>query len=55
MIHTLSSNIYRTPREALCAFDYISSVGNFKPWERAATKYVGALAMYVIGKRLKKK
>ena len=55
MIHTLSPNIYRTPKEALRAFDYISSVGNFKPWERTVTKYVGALAMYIIGKRLKKK
>ena len=55
LIHTLSPNIYRTPREALQAMDYISQVGNFSAVERTAAKYVGAVAMYFLGKRLKKK
>ncbi len=55
LIHTLSPNIYRTPSEALQAFKYISSVGNFNRFERVAAKYCGALIMFVLSKRLKKK
>eukprot|EP00246_Nothoceros_aenigmaticus_P002790 TRINITY_DN13657_c0_g1_i2.p1 TRINITY_DN13657_c0_g1~~TRINITY_DN13657_c0_g1_i2.p1 ORF type:complete len:149 (+),score=22.83 TRINITY_DN13657_c0_g1_i2:249-695(+) len=51
----LSPNIYRSPREALQAFDYITTNGNFTALERATGKYVGAAAMYIISKRLKKR
>ncbi|GAQ83873.1 Glutathione S-transferase family protein [Klebsormidium nitens] len=54
-VHLLSPNIYRTPSEALEAFDYITTNGNFTAWERAYAKYSGAIAMYFVGKRLKKK
>ena len=55
MVHTLSPNIYRSPREALQAFDYMSTVGNFSSVERILAKYVGALVMFGLSKRLKKK
>lgn len=54
-MHAIPPNIYRTPREALQAFEYISRVGNFGSVERFAAKYLGALSMYVLSKRLKKK
>ena len=55
LVHVLPPNIYRTPSEALQAFDYISQVGNFNFFERVAAKYLGAFSMYFIGKMLKKK
>ncbi|XP_013792542.1 prostaglandin E synthase 2-like [Limulus polyphemus] len=59
LVHMLSPNIYQTPREALQAFHYFSKVGdweaNFPIWERYLVIYVGAAAMYLVGKRLKKK
>ncbi|XP_035212953.1 prostaglandin E synthase 2-like [Stegodyphus dumicola] len=58
-VHILSPNIYRTYDEALQAFNYFSEVGewekNFSTLERLVVIYVGATAMYFIGKRLKKK
>lgn len=54
-IHTLSPNIYRTMGEALRAMEYITHVGNFSSFERTVVYYSGAVAMYIIGKRLKKK
>lgn len=58
-VHILSPNIYRTYDEALQAFNYFSKVGewekNFSTFERYTVIYVGATAMYFIGKRLKKK
>lgn len=51
--------MYRTKEEALQAFNWFSDVGewetNFPPWERNLIIYVGATAMWLIGKRLKKK
>ncbi|CAI5515727.1 unnamed protein product [Closterium sp. Naga37s-1] len=55
LVHLLSPNIYRSPSEALEAFDYIATNGNFTAWERMMAQYFGAGAMYVIGKKLKKK
>jgi len=59
LVHTLSPNVYRSPGEALDAFQWFDEVGNwpnlFKVWERYLVIYVGALAMYLIGKRLKKR
>uniref|UniRef100_A0AAV1UEL1 Prostaglandin E synthase 2 n=1 Tax=Peronospora matthiolae TaxID=2874970 RepID=A0AAV1UEL1_9STRA len=48
-------NIYRTLPEALQAFDYCLAAGNFTSMERHLSKYVGAMVMYLIAKRSKKK
>ncbi|CAI5739575.1 unnamed protein product [Peronospora destructor] len=48
-------NIYRTLPEALQAFDYCLTEGKFTPMERRVSKYVGAVVMYLIAKRSKKK
>ncbi|XP_044732060.1 prostaglandin E synthase 2 [Chrysoperla carnea] len=57
LVHSLSPNVYRTPTEALQAFTWFSDVGEwerlFPAWERALIVYVGAFAMWIIGKRLK--
>ncbi|CAK9227677.1 unnamed protein product [Sphagnum jensenii] len=55
LVHLLSPNIYRTPKEALEAFDYLTTSGNFSTMERVTGKYIGATAMFFIGKRLKKR
>jgi len=59
LVHTLSPNVYRTPSESLAAFRWFDEVGDwpnlFQTWERWLVVYVGALAMYFIGKRLKKR
>lgn len=56
LVHAIPPNIYRTPSEALQAFDYISRAsGNFTAVERVAAKYVGAVSMYFLSKSLKKK
>ncbi|KAM9324326.1 prostaglandin E synthase 2 [Gastrophryne carolinensis] len=53
LVHLISPNVYRTPGEALSSFDYIVREGNFGPVEGIFAKYVGATAMFFIGKRLK--
>jgi len=55
LVHVIPPNIYRSPRESLQAFEYISRVGNFSKFERFAAKYAGAVSMYVLSKSLKKK
>ncbi len=55
LVHMLPPNIYRTLSEAVTSFDYISSVGNFNFLERMAAKYIGAISMFFISKRLKKR
>ncbi|XP_063239524.1 prostaglandin E synthase 2 isoform X2 [Bacillus rossius redtenbacheri] len=59
LVHVLSPNVYQTPAEALQAFNWFSEVGdwdkNFPSWERNLIVYVGAYAMWLIGKRLKKR
>ncbi|KAL1517379.1 hypothetical protein ABEB36_001149 [Hypothenemus hampei] len=59
LVHTLSPNVYRTREEAFQAFNWFSDVGqweiNFPSWERNLIIYVGASAMYLVGKRLKKR
>ena len=59
LVHTLSPNIYRTPAESLQAFHHFSDVGEwsttFGTFERQFVIYVGAAAMYFIGKMLKKR
>lgn len=58
-VHVLSPNIYRTFDEALRSFNYFSEVGewekNFSDWERLSVINVGAAAMYMVSKKLKKK
>lgn len=59
LVHTLSPNVYRTKEEAFQAFNWFSEVGQwekqFPEWERQLIIYVGAYAMLMIGKKLKKK
>ncbi|CAN7992895.1 unnamed protein product [Ixodes hexagonus] len=59
LVHILSPNVYRTRQEALQAFNYFSEVGqwesHFPAWERLLVVYVGAAAMYLVAKRLKKR
>ncbi|KAL2457816.1 Glutathione S-transferase family protein [Forsythia ovata] len=55
LVHILSPNIYRSTSEALESFDYITSHGNFSFTERLTAKYAGAVAMYFVSKKLKKK
>jgi len=55
LVHTLPPNIYRTRREALQAFAYITDMGNFTPFQRLYSQYGGAGAMYFVAGRLKKK
>lgn len=58
-VHTLSPNVYRTPKESLAAFQWFNRVGDwekhFSAWERFVVIYVGAAVMWVISKRLKKR
>ncbi|XP_073397211.1 prostaglandin E synthase 2 [Dendrobates tinctorius] len=53
LVHLISPNVYRTPGEALASFDYIVREGNFGSVEGIFAKYLGATAMFFIGKRLK--
>ncbi|KAJ8771901.1 hypothetical protein K2173_027078 [Erythroxylum novogranatense] len=55
LVHVLSPNIYRNTSEALESFDYITSNGNFSFTEKMTVKYAGAVAMYIVSKKLKKK
>uniref|UniRef100_UPI00358F538D prostaglandin E synthase 2-like isoform X2 n=1 Tax=Myxine glutinosa TaxID=7769 RepID=UPI00358F538D len=55
LVHLIAPNVYRTPKEALASFDYIVREGKFGRWEGLVAKYVGAAAMYLISKRLKKR
>lgn len=59
LVHSLSPNIYRTMPEALQAFNNFSAMGkwdeHFTTFERLTAVYVGSAAMWLIGKRLKKR
>lgn len=55
LVHLISPNVYRTPREALASFDYIVREGKFGTVEGFFAKYMGAFAMFFISKRLKKR
>jgi len=59
LVHTLSPNVYRTPSEALQAFNWFDKWGNwdehFATWERYLVIYLGAFVMWIIGKNLKKR
>lgn len=53
LVHLISPNVYRTTGEALASFDYIVREGKFGTFEGFFAKYVGAVAMFLISKRLK--
>ncbi|XP_062929725.1 prostaglandin E synthase 2 isoform X1 [Mobula hypostoma] len=53
LVHLISPNVYRTPREALESFDYIVREGKFGVFEGFFAKYVGAAAMFFVSKSLK--
>ncbi|XP_012268505.2 prostaglandin E synthase 2 [Athalia rosae] len=59
LVHVLSPNVYRTASEAHQAFSWFSEVGRweeyFPTWERLLMVNVGAYAMWLISKRLKKR
>ncbi|XP_040541826.1 prostaglandin E synthase 2 isoform X1 [Gallus gallus] len=55
LVHLISPNVYRTPKEALASFDYIVREGKFGTVEGFFAKYMGAIAMFFISKRLKKR
>nr|XP_027326904.1 prostaglandin E synthase 2 [Anas platyrhynchos] len=55
LVHLISPNVYRTPREAFASFDYIVREGKFGTVEGFFAKYMGAIAMFFISKRLKKR
>lgn len=59
LVHLISPNVYRTRAEALETFEWFSDVGewhiHFPSWERNLMVYVGAVAMWGISKRLKKR
>lgn len=59
LVHLLSPNVYRSPSESLATFRWFQEIGgwktNFPAWECAVMVYGGALAMWIISKRLKKR
>ncbi|KAK3087279.1 hypothetical protein FSP39_003980, partial [Pinctada imbricata] len=58
-VHTISPNVYRTLRESYTTFQWFSKAGEwesiFDNVSRMVVIYSGALVMYFIGRRLKKK
>ena len=54
-IHKLPVNIYRSPSEALKAFDYLMGIEGFSSTQKFFGKYIGAVSMYFIAKRLRKR
>jgi microsomal prostaglandin-E synthase 2 len=55
LVHLLPPNIYRTPREALQAFDYITDQSNFSKWQQLSVRFSGAAVMFMIAKKAKAK
>ncbi len=55
LVHAIPPNIYRTWPESLQAFEYIARVGNFSKSEKFGAKYCGAVIMYLLSKRLRKR
>ncbi|CAB3406463.1 unnamed protein product [Caenorhabditis bovis] len=58
-IHLISPNVYRTWEESLETFKWFEKVGEwhrtFPDWERVLAVYIGAAAMFLLSKTLKKK
>ena len=56
LVHLLPPNIYRSPGEALQAFDYITATsGDFSLVQQYSIKYAGALAMFFVAKKSREK
>lgn len=55
LIHLISPNIYGTMTESFQAFEYIVDNAKFTTWQRMSIRYSGAAAMYMVGKKIKKK
>jgi microsomal prostaglandin-E synthase 2 len=55
LIHLITPNIYGTPGESLQTFEYIADNAKFTAWQRFSVRYTGAAAMYIVGRRSKKK
>lgn len=57
LVHTLSPNVYKSLHESLETFKWFEQAGGWKQsfpgWECAVMVYVGAVAMWLIAKRLK--
>lgn len=58
-IHLISPNVYRNWNESVETFRWFEQVGDwhrtFPAWERVLAVYVGAAAMFLLSKTLKKK
>ena len=58
-VHVISPNIYRSVGEAVDAFKWFDEFGEWSKYfssiERNVIIYMGALAMYFVGMKLKKK
>lgn len=58
-MHTISPNVYRTPSESIEAFRHFSDWGewekNFSDFSRLSIVYIGAFAMFFVGKFVKRK
>jgi microsomal prostaglandin-E synthase 2 len=55
LVRIITVNIYRTAKESLQTFDYITEHGNFGWAQREAARLGGASMMWAISGRLKKK
>lgn len=55
LIHLISPNIYGTMTESFQAFEYIVDNAKFSAWQRMSIRYSGTVAMYMVGKKIKKK
>ncbi|XP_055387173.1 prostaglandin E synthase 2 [Condylostylus longicornis] len=57
LVHLISPNVYRSWNESLETFEWFSDAGewsiHFPKWERDLMVYVGAVAMWILSKRLK--
>lgn len=58
-VHVISPNIYRTLKESFDSFKWFNEAGNwednFNTFERLTVIYLGALAMYFVGEKLRKR
>ncbi|XP_038063666.1 prostaglandin E synthase 2-like [Patiria miniata] len=55
LVHYIPPNIYRSPSESLQAFSYISSHSQYNTMQQFVIKYAGAVGMFFVAKKLKKK
>ena len=55
LVKVITVNIYGTAKEAFQTFDYISATGNFNWFEAESARVAGAVMMWGISNKLKKK